>query len=137
VIAFACTIRVRYADTDQMAVVNNGKYLEYFEVGRTELLRSLGLSYAEFERMGFFFPLIEAHCEYLRPALYDDLLRITAGVASYGGPRLRIDYQVERDGAGTLLARGYTVHAFTDRKSGRPLRPPAVFIETLARGETR
>lgn len=133
--SFTSSIRVRYADTDQMGVVNNGKYLEYFEVGRTELFRSMALAYAEFERMGYYLPLIEAHCEFLRPALYDDILLIASRVEEFSGARLRIDYTIHRSGDPALLARGHTIHAFTDIPSGKPVRPPAAFVETLRRAE--
>ncbi|MBK7981513.1 MAG: acyl-CoA thioesterase [Ignavibacteriae bacterium] len=68
------SIRVRYADTDKMQFVYNGKYLEYFEVGRTELLRSCGLAYSELEKIGYQLPLIEAGLKYKMPAYYDDVL---------------------------------------------------------------
>ena len=69
-------IRVRYADTDQMKVVYHGKYLEYFEVGRAALIRSLGLPYSELETRGILLPVIEAFAEFRKPALYDDMLSI-------------------------------------------------------------
>jgi acyl-CoA thioester hydrolase len=125
------TIRVRYADTDQMQIVYNGKYLEYFEVGRTELLRSLGLAYAEMERQGTRLPLIEAHVTYKAPARYDDLLIIESSVHDYHSPRLRLDYRVLRSSSQEVLTTGYTVHAFQDVSSGRIIRPPRVFLETL------
>ena len=74
-------IRVRYADTDQMKVVYHGKFLEYFEVGRTALIRSLGLPYAELESRGILLPVIEAYAKYRKPARYDDLLSVEAVVS--------------------------------------------------------
>jgi len=76
-------IRVRYADTDQMKIVYHGKYLEYFEVGRAALIRSLGLPYSELETRGILLPVIEAFAKYRKPARYDDLLSIEAVVRSY------------------------------------------------------
>jgi acyl-CoA thioester hydrolase len=133
--SFTTSVRVRYADTDQMGIVNNGRYLEYFEVGRTELFRSMGLSYSAFEHMGYGLPLIEAHCEFLRPALYDDILLIASRIGEFGGARLRIDYTIHRSGDPSLLARGHTIHAFTCIPSGKPVRPPVSFLETLRRAE--
>ena len=71
-------VRVRYADTDKMQFVYNGKYLEYFEVGRTELLRSSGLPYSIIENQGYQLPLIKAELNFKKPAYYDDILNITA-----------------------------------------------------------
>jgi acyl-CoA thioester hydrolase len=70
------TIRVRYADTDQMSVVYYGNYAEYFEVGRTESIRQLGFTYKDLEAKGIMMPVVELHAKYLRPAKYDDLLTI-------------------------------------------------------------
>ena len=131
-ISHQTTIRVRYADTDQMQIVYNGKYLEYFEVGRTELLRSLGLAYADMEKMGTRLPLIEAHLSFKAPARYDDLLVIESSTAEYRTPRLRLDYRVLRSSSMEVLATGYTIHAFQDVSSGRVIRPPAMFIATMA-----
>ncbi|MCB0439221.1 MAG: acyl-CoA thioesterase, partial [Mangrovimonas sp.] len=71
-------IRVRYADTDKMQFVYNGKYLEYFEVGRTELLRNVGLPYSNIKKEGYQLPLMEAGLKYKNPAHYDDVLLIEA-----------------------------------------------------------
>lgn len=125
------TIRVRYADTDQMQIVYNGKYLEYFEVGRTELIRSLGLSYAEIERNGIWLPLTEAHCRYHHPARYDDLLDIESTVDEAPRASLRIDYAIRREGQEQVLVSGYTTHAFFDVAAQRPTRPPAFFLRAM------
>ncbi len=125
------SIRVRYADTDQMQIVYNGKYLEYFEVGRTELLRSRGLSYAEFEDSGTRLPLVEAHCRFHQPARYDDIMIVRSEVQEIPRSTLRIDYSVTRESDGTLLATGYTTHAFLDIASLRPVRPPAHFLDVF------
>ncbi len=131
------TIRVRYADTDQMHIVYNGKYFEYFEVGRTEMLRSFGLPYAELEADGTRLPLIEAHCEYMQPARYDDLLLIESTAHDFRQARLRIDYAVRRERDGILLAKGHTIHAFQSIRTGKPTRPPANFLEAMERGPVK
>ncbi len=69
-------LRVRYAETDQMNVVYHGNYAQFFEVGRVESIRQLGLSYKDMEAMGVIMPIVELHCKFLRPAHYDDLLTI-------------------------------------------------------------
>ncbi|MGC4234338.1 MAG: thioesterase family protein [Niabella sp.] len=73
---YETTIRVRYAETDQMGVVYHSHYFQYFEVARAECIRSLGITYADMEREGIIMPVVEVNCKYLRPALYDDLLTV-------------------------------------------------------------
>jgi acyl-CoA thioester hydrolase len=89
-------IRVRYADTDQMQFVYNGKYLEYFEVGRTEMLRSLGLPYFKIENEGYLLPVLEAYVKYLQPAYYDDLLIINSYLRDYPDLKIKINYEILR-----------------------------------------
>ena len=73
---FDTTLRVRYAETDQMGVVYHGNFFQYFEVARAEAIRELGFTYADMEKSGVIMPVIEVQCRYLRPALYDDLLTV-------------------------------------------------------------
>ena len=127
-------IRVRYADTDQMHIVYNGKYLEYFEVGRTEMMREIGLPYSVFEQEGYMLPLIEAHCRFHAPARYDDLLVIESSLEFPIRSVLRIDYRITRDGEETLLTTGYTSHAFVLRQTSRPVRPPSFFLDAVEAG---
>ena len=131
IVAHETELRVRYADTDQMHIVYNGKYLEYFEVGRTELLRAHGLTYREFERAGTRLPLVDAYCRFHRPALYDDLLTIRAEVRTLPRATMRIDYAIHRPSDGALIATGHTTHAFLDIATLRPVRPPTHFLDVL------
>lgn len=73
---FSTTLRIHYALTDQMGVVYHGNYAQFYEIGRTEALRSLGLTYKSIEAMGVIMPVIDMHMKFLRPAVYDDLIRI-------------------------------------------------------------
>lgn len=116
-------VRVRYAETDTMGVVYYANYLIWFEVGRTDLLRQSGWSYREMELEGFSLPVIEAHCEYKRPAKYDDEVEIRTTGQLVTLVRLRFDYEVARASDSTTLVTGHTVHASLDR-SGRPCRVP-------------
>jgi len=121
----SAAVRVRYAETDQMGFAYYGNYMAWFEVGRCEWLRSLGWSYRELEaRDAVMLPVIEAHCEYRRPARYDDELLIRARGELLSPVRIRFTYEVVRADGGTVLASGHTVHASTDL-SGRPKRLPA------------
>jgi acyl-CoA thioester hydrolase len=124
-------LRVRYADTDQMKFAYYGVYFEYFEQGRSDLLRSVGLPYATLEGMGFILPVIEAHAEYKRAAHYDDLLHIVTILNSRPVARVRLDYEVYNAERNELIATGYTIHSFLNAETGRPTRAPAVFLETL------
>jgi acyl-CoA thioester hydrolase len=132
VIRHTARVRVRYADTDQMQIVWHGKYLEYFELARTELMRECGLPYAEMESVGVQLPLVEAHCRYHAPARYDDVLLVESSVSDYHSPRLRIDYRIATiDEPARTLVTGHTVHAFQDIASGRPGRPHPPFVALL------
>ncbi|MBA1334207.1 MAG: 4-hydroxybenzoyl-CoA thioesterase family active site [Firmicutes bacterium] len=114
-------VRARYKDTDQMGVVYYGNYYTWFEVGRTEFIRSLGLSYKSLEDKGVMLPVIESHCNYKAPAKYDDLLLIRTKVKELSGARIVYEYQVVREEDEVLLASGYTVHAFTDARTLKPV----------------
>jgi acyl-CoA thioester hydrolase len=120
--------RVRYSETDQMGTFYNSRALEWFECGRTELLRAMGLPYAEMERRGVFLPVVEAHVEYRGRARYDDLLKMASRAALVGHVRLRVDVEIIQAESGAPVARGYTVHAFIDT-TGKPIRPPAWLVE--------
>jgi acyl-CoA thioester hydrolase len=117
------TLRVRYAETDQMGVAWHGQYFAWFEVGRTDLLRGRGCTYRELEADGLRLPVIDAAAKYLRPARYDDVLEVRTRVARMGGARVEFDYEVRRQGEEPLLATGATSHAAID-PDGRPRRLP-------------
>jgi acyl-CoA thioester hydrolase len=124
-------LRVRYSETDQMGTFYNSRALEWFECGRSELMRhKLGMSYAALEAKGVFLPLVEAHLEFQGPARYDDLLSIATVVEWSGRAKLRFEVQISQGDTGKPVVRGYTVHAFTDT-TGKPIRPPAWFVERL------
>lgn len=124
------TIRVRYAETDQMRGVYNGRYLEYFEIGRTELMRSLGMTYREFEEAGFFLPVIEAYAKYIRQVQYDDEIEVVATLKETPGARLKIEYEIFR--GAEKMTEGFTVHSFVDAGTGKPVRAPKMFLEMLS-----
>ena len=125
--------RVRYSETDQMGTFYNSRALEWFECGRTELMRSLGLPYAEMEKRGSFLPVVEAHVEYRGRARYDDLLQMTSRGSLAGKARLRVDVDIVQVNGGAPVARGYTIHAVTD-PSGKPIRPPSWMTELFGDG---
>ncbi|MHA4810023.1 acyl-CoA thioesterase [Flavitalea flava] len=132
-------IRVRYAETDQMNVVYHGNYAQYFEVGRVESIRQLGLSYKDMEAMGVIMPVIEWTAKYLRPAHYDDLLTVKTTLKE-----LRADYRIEfhqdvYNEEGKLLTVGKVRLYFLKAKSMEKTTMPeelrkklAPFFQTLA-----
>ncbi len=124
-------IRVRYADTDQMKAVYYAKYFEYFEQGRSDLLREIGMPYPEIEALGYLLPVIESHARYHFSARYDDLIEVTTIVREVPAARIRIDYEVRRSGETEIMVEGYTVHSFVKAGTGRPTRAPAAFVELL------
>lgn len=130
-ISHTTQIRVRYADTDQMRFVYYGKYFEYFEQGRSDLLRAIGLPYSEIEAHGIFLPVIEAFAKYKRSARYDNLLNVKTILSEMPVARIRIEYEVTVDGEEEVIVEGYTVHSFLNAGTGKPTRAPAIFLQTL------
>ncbi len=122
--------RVRYAETDQMGVVHHSNYLVYFEMGRTDLMRHLGIPYAELERQGVILAVTEATCRYRAPARYDDPIRIDTRVSNVRPVRLTFSYEVYHAQTGQLLADGSTVLAAVDRQ-GKPQRLPEPVLATV------
>ena len=115
------SIRVIFGDTDQLGVVYYANYLRYFEAARAGYLRSLGSGQKDLERWGLALPVVEAHCRYLRPAHYEDLLDVEVDVTELRGASLRFQYEIRR--GNDVLAKGYTVHACIDT-AGKPRRMP-------------
>jgi acyl-CoA thioester hydrolase len=113
-----------------MRYVYYGTYALYYEVGRMESLRQLGLTYTGLEAMGIIMPVLENHSEYLQPALYDELLRMVVTIPEKPSVRIRFQYQIFNE-KGTLIHRGETLLAFVNQKTGRPCRPPEAFQKVL------
>lgn len=130
--SFTTEIRVRYADTDKMQFVWNGKYLEYFEVGRTELLRSTGLVYAELENSGYMLPLIETNIKFLHAARYDDILKIETTIRELYSPKVNIEYKIYKAENGEIVAEGFTTHLFMRSDTQKAVRPPKIYMDALA-----
>lgn len=122
--------RVRYAETDQMGTFYNARALEWFEVGRSELSRAMGLAYAEWEARGVYLPLVESYVRYLGPASYDEELEMRVGVEADGRAKLRFHNEVWKVADGGSVCRGYTLHMVlgADRK---PRRTPDWALELV------
>lgn len=121
--ASTSVIRVRYAETDKMGVVYYANYFVWFEVARADLLRSLGWTYREMEHAGVALPVIEAHCDYHRPARYDEEMEVRAKGRMLSPVRMEFTYEVVRRDDQMVSASGRTVHAALD-PAGKPCRLP-------------
>ncbi len=124
-------LRVRYADTDQMKFAYNGKYFEYFEVGRTEMMREVGLPYDIIEKSGFFMPVIETKIHYFTPAFYDELLVIETRVEELPAVKVHIDHIIKAKDRNVVICEGYVELAFLDGKTNRPTRAPKLFLDAV------
>ena len=123
--------RVIYGDTDQMGVVYYANYLRWFEKGRSEFLRQIGLPYKTIEAQGFHFPVTEVSCRYFKSAHYDDVITIATQLSSVGRATLNFDYTISREGDNASLASGSTKHACVDA-DGRIKRMPGNVAQLLA-----
>ena len=124
-------VRVRYAETDKMGVVYYANYFVWFEVGRTDWLRARGWTYRDMENEGIILPVIEARCEYHRPARYDDELEVRTEGRMLSAVRMEFSYTVVRREDVQVAASGVTVHAALD-PSGRPRRLPERIRQVFA-----
>lgn len=110
-------IRVRYAETDAMAVVHHANYYLYFEVARENMIREFGISYKEMEELGIMMPLVETKCKYIDAAKYDDLLLIESKIIELTAVKVKIEYKVIKKDTGKLVATGETLQTFVDSKN--------------------
>jgi len=123
-------VRVRYAETDQMGVVYHGNYAQYFEMGRVEWLRNLGVSYADMEKDGIMLPVVSLTMNYKKPTRYDDLLTVRTILKKQAGVKIEFNYEIYNEND-ELLTTGYSMLVFVDMKTGRPVSPPEYIIERL------
>ena len=116
--------RVYYADTDHCHVVYYSNYLKWFEIGRTEILRQSGFDYNEFEKQGIIAPVVEVKCSYKEPARYNDVVIIKTTIENIGNSSIKFNYEIIRKSDNKLLAEGYTINVFVDKKTMKPTRIP-------------
>jgi len=124
------TVRVRYSETDQMGVVYHGNYAQYFEMGRVEWLRNIGVSYKKMEENGIMLPVVSLNMQYKKSARYDDLLTVKTIFKKLSSVRIEFDYEI-RNEQGELLTIANSVLVFIDMKTGRPTSPPNYIKERL------
>lgn len=130
-LSHSITIRVRYAETDQMKVVYYSNYLVYFEIGRTELLRSIGLPYTELEKLGYILPVIETYARYFKAASYDDLIEIKTTLGINSNIKIKLNYEIINHTTKEKISEGYTIHAFVDARTMKPKKAPEIFLNTI------
>ncbi len=123
-------IRVRYGETDQMGYVYYGNYAQYFEVGRVEWLRNLGVSYKNLEESGVMLPVLNLNVNFIKPAKYDDLLTIITTLKSKPSVKIEFDFEIFNE-AQELLTTGYTSLVFIDMKKNKPTRAPQDLLEKI------
>ena len=123
-------IRVRYGETDQMGYMYYGNYAEFYEVGRVEMLRSLGLTYSGMEASGIMMPVLELNCKYLKPALYDEEITVKVTMNKMPGIRIHFKYDLYNE-KNDLINTGETLLVFINMKTNRPCLPPTDFLNKL------
>ncbi|MXV50442.1 YbgC/FadM family acyl-CoA thioesterase [Pedobacter sp. HMF7647] len=124
------SLRVRYGETDQMGYMYYGNYASFYEVGRVEMLRSIGMTYCGMEESGVMMPVLELKCKYIKPAYYDENIRIKVILEKIPTARIVFKYELynEKD---ELINIGETTLVFIDMERNRPCAPPKDFMEKL------
>lgn len=123
-------IRVRYGETDTMGYVYYGNYANYYEVARTDMIRTAGMTYRSMEDSGILLPVVHLECHFLKPARYDDLLTIRTTLRNMPSAKIEFDYEIFNE-AGEKINEGNTRLVFTNDKTRRPTRPPEELIKAL------
>lgn len=124
-------IRIRYADTDQMQFAYNGKYFEYFEVGRTEMMREQNLTYKTIEANGYMMPVYSVFIRYKNPAYYDELIEVESRVVKLPDLKIHIDHIVKSTERNIIICEGYVELVFLNIGTEKICRPPAFFINAI------
>jgi len=132
---FTTTVRVRFADTDAQGIAHNASYLVWYEVARVEYLREYAGGYQALRDHGIEALVLESHCRYVVPAVFDDLLHVHTRCVGLRGARFRYEYAIVRDDD-TLMAEGYTAHACVDSATLKPTRVPDWLRDAIGRVES-
>lgn len=116
--------RVIYGDTDAGQVVYYANYFRWFESGRREIMRALGINYIELDKKGIVTPVVEAHCNYFHPARYDDVVVIETKVAEVKEKSIKFEQRIYRKKDNKLLASGHTINVFVNKKKMKSMKMP-------------
>lgn len=128
--AHTTKIRVRYGETDQMGYMYYGNYAEFYEVGRVEMLRSLGLTYRGMEESGIMMPVLEMKSKYLKPARYDEEISVRVIIHKMPGVKIHFNYELHNEKQ-ELIHTGETLLVFVNMTTNRPCLPPQEFLDAL------
>ena len=123
-------IRVRYAETDQMGYMYYGNYAQFYEVGRVEMLRSMGMTYRSMEEEGIMMPVLEMKTKYLKPALYDEEITVKVILEKIPSVRIHFRYELFNENQ-EMINIGETTLVFIDIKKNKPCMPSANFLEKI------
>ena len=123
-------VRVRYSETDQMGLVYHGNYAPFFEIGRTDALRELGLTYKQFEEEGIMMPVLDLSFKFHKPAYYDDVLNIKTSIHHLPKVRIRFDYEIFNEKE-ELITSGHSTLVSVNKNTRRPCIGPAILTEKL------
>ena len=123
-------VKVYYKDVDKMGIVYYSRYFEYFEETRTELLLSNGICVTELEKKGIMIPVISSHCDYKYGAKFEDIIQIKSWIEHTPRSTMKIFYEANLKETNILIATGYTVHAFINRK-WKAIKPPNIILNIL------
>jgi acyl-CoA thioester hydrolase len=126
----ATKIRVRYGETDQMGYMYYGNYAQFYEVGRVELLRSLGMTYESMEASGIMMPVLELKCKYIKPALYDQEITVKVIIEKMPGIRIHFNYELYNEQE-ELINIGETTLVFVDMARNKPCHPSEEFLNKV------
>ena len=128
-------IRVRYGETDQMGYCYYGNYAQYFEVGRVEALREMGMTYKKLEQQGVMLPVSHYEVSFKLPAKYDDILQVKTHIKELRGSRLMFDYIVTNE-TDQIIAQASTTLVFVSQKTMKPMAPPKIFLQKIDKYNT-
>lgn len=126
--------KVNFYDTDTMAVVHHSNYIRWFEIGRVELLRAVGITLGEMMEDGYVFPITDVSAKFHSPGYFDDELIIETTPTALTRAKMAFDYRILRKSDRTLLVTGHTQNVFTEKATGKITRLPAKYFERLAKG---
>lgn len=125
-------LRSRYGETDKMGYVYYGRYLEYFEVARTEMIRSLGMPYSALEEQGIMLPVVQTHIDYKAPIFYDELMSVKVYLFDIPAVKLETYYEIFTERAVKPHALGKVTLCFMEEKNRKPCRAPQIFLDGLS-----
>lgn len=123
-------VRAIYADTDAMGIVYHANYIKWFEIGRTELFREMGITCMNPDATGVYFPLTKVYCHYILPVCYDDVVNVDTSIDYLRRASIRFVYHLRNENRDNLLTEGYTIHACTDGK-GKIIRIPSTITDKI------